>query len=745
MKLPRHGRASLILCLLALGSLSAPAAAPRRVLVVHSFGIASPPFTTHSTAFEKTLTEELGERVDLDEVSLDMARYADPNMQEAMVEYLQKRYSRWKPDLVVPIGSPAGVFTAQYRTRLFPRTTPIIYAGMDQRRLPAGALQHNAAFVGEAFNFPGMIEDILQVAPATTNIAVVIGASQLERYWTDAIRQEWAPFTNRLGFTWLNELSFDQMLERVSHLPPRSFIFLILLMRDAAGVTRDADEALRGIHAVANAPVNSIYQHQLGLGIVGGRLYQAELEGVESARIAVRLLRGQSATQFPPEIIGPLGPRYDWRELHRWGIGQNMLPPRSAVLFRELTTWERYRWRILGAAFFVLLQSVLIVLLLRNLLYRRSVERALRESEERLHLAAAAGDVGVWMWDVAEDLIWATDNWRSMFGFSPEAIIRYDTFLQRVHKDDRPAVELAVKRAVNQKAEYSSEHRVSLPNGAVRWITANGRVHPGAGPNHLRMLGASVDITERKRMEHAARELSGRLISAQEEERARLAKELHDGLNQSLALMSVDMDMLGQRLPAEPGLINARLKEFSENARGLSAEVHRISHGLHPAKLEQLGLVVALRSICAEVEGVHGVTVSFENRDIPRVLPDDVALCLYRVAQEAIQNVVKHSGAKKASVELVLVGHTIHLKVRDDGLGFEVEAEHVASSLGLVSMRERVRLVHGGISVDSEPCKGTCITAFVPISDESSTRPTGNVPLPAAQNQKGDFREDALR
>jgi len=234
------------------------AASPKRVLVVHSFGSVAPPFTTHSIAFETELVEKMGERVDLDEVSLDMARYADPNLQEALVEYLQKREAHWHPDLVVPIGSPAGVFVEHYRDRLFP-DTPILYTGMDRRRLSPHALERNAAFIGENFDTPGFIEDILHVAPATKNIAVVIGASAVEQYWTAAFRKEFEPFANRINFIWLNDLSFDQMLEKTRTLSPDSYIFLILLLRDAAGVTHNADEVLQRIHAVVNAPINSIF------------------------------------------------------------------------------------------------------------------------------------------------------------------------------------------------------------------------------------------------------------------------------------------------------------------------------------------------------------------------------------------------------------------------------------------------------------------------------------------------------
>jgi PAS domain S-box-containing protein len=357
-----------------LATFSAAAAVPKHVLVVHSFGSAAPPFTTSSTAFESTLIAEMGEPVDLDEVSLDVARYATLDIEEALVELMRKRQARWQPDLVVPIGSPASIFVAQYRDRLFPATTPIVYTGMDQRRLPPGALQQNATFVGSSYDLPGMVEDILQLAPATTNIVVVIGATPLEQFWTDLLHREYERFTNRVSFTWFNDLSFDQMLERSAKLPSHSFMLLILLMRDASGVTHNADEALRRIHEVANAPVNGLFRNQLGMGIVGGRLYAEDAEGKESARIAIRILHGEAASSFPPRVTSPSQPQYDWRELQRWNIDEDRLPPGSIVQFREPTAWRRY-WRpIAGIALFFLLQAFLIVSLLINRAKRRRGE-----------------------------------------------------------------------------------------------------------------------------------------------------------------------------------------------------------------------------------------------------------------------------------------------------------------------------------------------------------------------------------
>jgi hypothetical protein len=159
---------------------------------------------------------------------------------------------------------------------------------------------------------------MLRVAPATKNIAVVVGATPLEHVWQEAFQKAAEPLANRINFTYYSDLSFDQMLQRVAKLPPNSYIFVLLLLRDAAGVSHNADEALQRLHQVANAPINSIFDHQPGLGIAGGRLYQSERVGREAAEVAVRILHGEPASSFPPRLIERLPPRYDWRELQRW-------------------------------------------------------------------------------------------------------------------------------------------------------------------------------------------------------------------------------------------------------------------------------------------------------------------------------------------------------------------------------------------------------------------------------------------
>src|SRR5262249_10740469 len=156
-----------------------------------------------------------------------------------------------------------------------------------------------------------------------------------------------------------------------------------------------------------------------------------------------------------------------------------------------------------------------------------------------------------------------------------------------------------------------------------------------------------------------------------------------------------ELDLLGQRPPDSPTQVKARMEEFSARTKALLDDVHRLARGLHPAKLEQLGLAAAMGALCRELQTGGAIAVQFDSHDVPRALPPDIALGLYRVAQEALWNVVKHSGAKRATVKLARVAGAVHLTVADEGRGFDPDTAPPGTSLGLVSMRERIRLVQG--------------------------------------------------
>jgi signal transduction histidine kinase len=280
-----------------------------------------------------------------------------------------------------------------------------------------------------------------------------------------------------------------------------------------------------------------------------------------------------------------------------------------------------------------------------------------------------------------------------------------------VHVDDRKLVLRAVQGAFHSDGDYSVECRVLLPDSSIRWIAARGRVEFDGKGQPVRMRGVSMDITDRRRAEEEARDLSGRLISAQEDERARLARALHDDITQRLALLSIDA---GRK---EGALADTAAKQAMRSMRRdlaqISEDVHALCYALHPAILEDLGLKEALRAECERFESVEGIPVSFtrdEDLDEP---PPPVALCLYRIAQEALRNIARHASASAVEVHLHLVDDGVQLSVRDNGVGFDSSRKQARPSLGHASMRQRLRLAGGELRIDSTLGHGTIVQAWV--------------------------------
>jgi hypothetical protein len=238
--------------LLALTALAATNVPAKRVLIIDSFGRDIGPFNAVAAAFRTTLTRELAEPVDVDEAPFDTARFAEPKQEAPFVDFLQNRYGGRKLDLVVPINFPALSFVARHRKRIFPET-PMLITATDQRRIRPEFLTTNTAVVPYKIDLPGLVGGILQVLPDTKSIVVVLGNSPLEKFWLGELRRELQQFTNRVSFTWFNDLSFEEMKRQAAALPAHSAIFYFFVTRDAVGVPYADDAALKSFSAIANA------------------------------------------------------------------------------------------------------------------------------------------------------------------------------------------------------------------------------------------------------------------------------------------------------------------------------------------------------------------------------------------------------------------------------------------------------------------------------------------------------------
>jgi PAS domain S-box-containing protein len=339
----------------------------------------------------------------------------------------------------------------------------------------------------------------------------------------------------------------------------------------------------------------------------------------------------------------------------------------------------------------------------------------LRESEGRFRVVADTAPVLIWMSSTDKLFTFFNKGWLDFTGQSMEHELG-EGWAAGVHQDDLSGCLRTYSAAFDARVDFEKEYRLKRFDGKYRWIVDRGVPRFESDGTFCGYIGSCVDITDRKMTEESLAELSGRLITAQEEERTCIARELHDDFSQRLAILSIDIGNLWKMLPESDLEERARIAEILKGTRELSSDLHSLSHQLHSTKLELLGLVSALRGLCEELGAKFKIQIEFAERGIASEIPKDVALCLFRVAQEALGNVVKHSRAKQAHVELTATSNGIRVRVVDAGVGFDPAVRNGSAGLGLVSMRERLRLIGGGLSVQSAPMRGTEILAAVPLS-----------------------------
>jgi len=491
--------------------------------------------------------------------------------------------------------------------------------------------------------------------------------------------------------------------------------------------------------------------------------------------------------------------------------------------------------------------SPMVVAMVEDITERKRAEQELEQSNERLYLTMEAGGVGGWEWEIKSGKnLWFGQKHAQLGGKSE---ISVEGFWDRVHPEDRSRLHEAVEKAMRNHEELKVEFRVIWPDGKERWLQSQARFFYGPDGAPERMLGASVDVTLRKRAEETLREseekfrsvfqdagvgmiivsaegrflaangtfcnylgyteeelrtktvqsvtspedwpafsrrlsealtegrgfqrfekrclhksgrivytessaslirnregvpqyfvgevidvtkrkeaeevlsgISRKLIEAQEQERQRIARELHDDIGQRLALVAVGFDQIRQRAPALPPEVLRRMRELQTQTMELSTDVQTMSHALHAPKLELLGLLAAMKSMCNEFGEHQRMEIDFRGQELPSPLSSETSLCISRVLQEALQNAAKHSGVKHVEVQLRGTTEEIQLIVSDLGKGFDLNAAMKGRGLGLTSMQERVRVLNGTVMIRSKPMGGTTIHVRIPVRSEPAAQ-----------------------
>ena len=349
------------------------------------------------------------------------------------------------------------------------------------------------------------------------------------------------------------------------------------------------------------------------------------------------------------------------------------------------------------------------------------VREDFRDSKERL-IELLGTKILAWEGEVqGQRFTYVSEQAVKMLGYPIASWYEPKFLASHIHADDLSWVLGAYEKQTRVTEHFDLTFRMWASDGRLVWV--QNLVSVGAQKEGTTKIhGFMIDVSERKRAEEALKDVGGRLIAAQEEERRRVARELHDDFNQRLALLSVELEQLAQKIEKPIGL-RRDIRRIQTQAQEIAAEIHRLSYKLHPSKLDHLGLAAAVKSLCTELTKSGKVKVEFHQSGFPAQLDNDITLCVFRIAQEGLRNCVKHSGADSARVVLTRTRNAVRLIVSDNGCGFNTKTALMDKGLGFISMKERLHLLGGEMNVYSKPLRGTRIEVSVPLKSKSEFPP----------------------
>jgi len=414
-------------------------------------------------------------------------------------------------------------------------------------------------------------------------------------------------------------------------------------------------------------------------------------------------LRSKHCVQFSP----PEDAEKDWaffQQLRAGSIDRYQLEKRY---FRRdgSMVWGRLSISVLNSS------SPLIIAMVEEITDKKAAEEALQAREDLLKIFVKNVPVGVAMLDRDMRYLQVSDRWCADYSIDSSQV------LGRSHCELFPDIperwKEMHKRALAGETLRAEEDRWDR-KGSTAWI--RWELRPWRAPSGIvgGILIFAEDITHRKQMEEAISSISRKLIESQEQERARIGRELHDDINQRLALLAVELE----RLQDDPSELRTHVQELRKQLIEISNDVQGLSHELHSSKLEYLGALRAMKGWCREFGERQGIQIEFKSFEANISLPREIGLCLFRVLQEALHNAAKYSGVKRIEVEVREDSSEIHLLVSDLGRGFDLETATQGRGLGLTSMQERVRLINGIIEIQSKPMGGTIVNVRVPLTSE---------------------------
>jgi PAS domain S-box-containing protein len=516
-----RGQSILFVLIVALLVPAAPVAAgaemPKRVLILSSEDPNLPAITILTQAIRSTLMNGSPGRVQFYNEAQDNFRILNEKYEEEMVGFLRRKYEGEKIDLIFALAVPALKFLLKHQSELFP-DTPIIFFVHDEREVAGLNLGPNVTGVWGKAELSPTLDIALALHPATQRVVVVTGNAYQDKFWMAEAQKEFRAYESRVEFTYLTNITIQELRRKLASLPKQSIVIYLSFQSDSANNSYSAPEGLSFVAPSSSDPIYGVTQTEFGHGIVGGSLLSYEVLGTRAAELGLRIMAGESPRNIPTQTV-PSVAMFDWRELRRWGISEQNLPPGSIVRFKELTNWQYYKWHIVGTVSLCILEALLIMWLLVSLARRRKAEQEserfaqLAKAEHR-HLDEVVSNTPGIVWesrvvsDTGTRKIEFVNNYvETMLGYSVEECLSTpDFWLSIIIEEDREASARGIAAILAGGKEGVQQFRCARKDGRVLWAEAHLVAICDETGQAVGLRGVAMDITERKRAEKALRE-----------------------------------------------------------------------------------------------------------------------------------------------------------------------------------------------------------------------------------------------
>ena len=693
--------------------LAQPSSESKKVLVLYWYHKDYPWNSMFDQGFRKEL-QVAQPGIEYHAEYLETNRFPENEESELMHEYLLKKYSGHHIDVLVATSDVSLAFLMKYRAELFPNS-PVVFVAT---KVPeAESLKNSPGITGiiSINAYRKTLDLALQLHPDTRTVFIVSGTPENDKRIETLARQDLGN-EQRVAVNYLTDVPPDQLVATIKNLPKSSLIMYVWQQwRAPDGKLVESMDILDSLAHSATVPLyrlsTTTYE---GGGVVGGYLNKAEANGTKVAELVQKITAGTPAENIPVESAATVL-EFDWRELQRWGISESQLPPGSVIRFKDVTFWNQYEDRIIVVLAIITLQALLIAALLFQRRRRWQATRQLAESQREFSTLV----------ENSPDIICRLNCDLKYIYISPgfERITRLAsaTFIGKTPR------EIALPGYDWETFQHTCRTAITSRNQVERSFDYNDRTYwtriiPEVSSEGIveSLMTISEDVTDRIRSEQELSTLTNRLFNLQDEERRRIARELHDGTAQNLFAISVNLAKLGQLSPEDKLDAKLLLAECQSLGDQSLQEIRTLSYVLHPPLLDEAGLNSAIRWFVEGFSRRSGIYVDVHAQAIDR-LPSEVEMALFRIVQEALTNVHRHSGSDTATIRIDRKADDVVLEIVDQGKGLSFSSEDdnneelFTGGVGIPGMRQRLRRLGGSLKICSNDT-GTLITAIVPIT-----------------------------